>query len=172
MNNRLPIQITNFLVYVGLQALIVRNLVLFDLAFCYVYVAFLLLLPFDTGKVTLLAMGFITGLTVDIFYDSIGINAAASVAMMYLRPYWLGLMSSKMSDDNIYNPNLRNIGLETFITYIFPLIFVHHLSLFFLEAGGFHMFFFTFGKVVFSVALTGVMIIILQYLFYPKSRTI
>lgn len=172
MNSKLPGQITNFFVYVALQVLIVRNLVLFDMAFAYVYVAFLLLLPFDTGKVTLLVLGFITGLTVDIFYDSIGVNAAASVALMYIRPYWLSLMSSKMSEDNIYNPNLRNIGLETFVAYIFPLIFIHHLSLFFLEAGGFHMLFFTFGKVILSVALTGILIIILQYLFYPRSRTI
>lgn len=172
MNNKLPGQVANFFIYVALQVLIVRNLVLFDMAFAYIYVAFLLLLPFDSSKVTLLLLGFITGITVDIFYDSIGINAAASVLLMYIRPYWLGLMSSKVSEENIYNPNLRNVGLETFVAYIIPLIFIHHLALFFLEAGGFHMFFFTFSKGILSVAFTGILIIILQYLFYPRTRTI
>jgi hypothetical protein len=172
MNNKLPEQIINFLIYVSLQVLIVKNMVLFDIAFSYIYIAFLLLLPFDTSKLSLLFLGFTTGFVVDIFYDSLGINAAASVLMMYIRPYWLYLVASRESEENIYNPGLRNIGFEAFITYIFPLIFIHHFTLFFLDAGGFHMFFYVSGKVIFSTLLTGSLIIVLQFLFYPKRRTI
>lgn len=172
MNNRIQGQIFNFIIYVALQVLIVKNMVLFDVGFIYIYIAFLLLLPFDTGRLTLLFLGFITGLTVDIFYDSLGINAAASVLMMYIRPYWLYMVASRESEDNIFNPGLRNLGFEAFITYIFPLIFIHHLTLFFLDAGGFHMFFYVLLKVFSSTLLTGLLIIVLQYLFYPKRRTI
>jgi hypothetical protein len=172
MNNRLSGQAINFLIYVSLQVLIVKNMVLFDTAFSYIYIAFLLLLPFDTGKLSLLFLGFITGFIVDIFYDSLGINAAASVLLMYIRPYWLNMVASRESEENIFNPGLRNIGFEAFITYIFHLIFIHHFALFFLDAGGFHMFFYVIGKVIFSTLLTGSLIIVLQFLFYPKGRTI
>jgi hypothetical protein len=172
MNNRLPGQVINFIIYVSLQILIVKNMVLFNMAFSYIYIAFLLLLPFDTGKLSLLFLGFLTGLTVDIFYDSIGINAAASVLLMYIRPYWLNMIAERESEEGIFDPGLRNLGFEAFVTYIFPLIFIHHFALFFLDAGGFHMFFYVMGKVVFSTLLTGALIIVLQFLFYPKRRTI
>lgn len=171
MNSRW-VQIANFLIYVALQALIVRNMVLFDIAFAYIYVAFLLLLPFGTGKLTQLFLGFATGLAVDVFYDSLGINAAASVFMMYIRPYWLNMVASREMEDNVYNPGLRNIGFEAFIAYIFPLIFIHHSTLFFLDAGGFHMFFYVLLKIILSTLMTGSLIIVLQYLFYPRRRTI
>jgi hypothetical protein len=172
MSSRIYGQLFNFLIYVALQVLIVKNMVLFDVAYSYIYVAFLLLLPFDTGKLTLLFLGFITGFTVDIFYDSLGINAAASVLLMYIRPYWLYMVASRESEDNIFNPSLRNLGFESFIAYIFPLLLIHHFALFFLDAGGFHMFIFIMLKVIASALLTGVLIIILQFLFYPKRRTI
>lgn len=172
MNNRLLSQILNFLVYVILQVLIVKNFVLFDMAFCYVYVGFLLLLPLDTGKINLLLLGFFTGLMVDIFYDSLGINAAASVLLMYIRPYWLDMIASRESEDNMFNPSLRNLGLESFLTYTLPLIFIHHFTLLYLDAGGFHMFFYVLLTVVFSTMFSALLIIIFQYLFYPKRRTI
>lgn len=171
MTNKLTGQVVNFLVYVTLQILIVRNLVLFDRAFCYIYVVFLLLLPFETGRMTLLLLGFITGFAIDIFYDSLGINAAASVLMMYIRPYWLDLVT-KGGDENIYNPNIRNTGFETFIAYTIPLIFIHHFALFFLEAGTLNMFFFTLTKVLLSTLLTGLVMVVFQYLFYPKQRAL
>ncbi|MGK7397033.1 MAG: Rod shape-determining protein MreD [Candidatus Cyclobacteriaceae bacterium M3_2C_046] len=172
MGNRLPGQILQFFVYVVLQVLIMKNIVLFDRAFCFIYVAFLLLLPLESGKLPLIFLGFITGLIIDVFYDSLGIHTAASVLIMYLRPYWMNVITTKGSEENVYSPTLRNMGFEWFVTYALPLIFIHHLALFFIEAGGFHMVLFTFTKVILSTLLTFIFIVIFQYLFYPKERTI
>src|SRR4028118_1471244 len=76
-----------FIIYITLQVILIRNMVLFDVGFCFVYIAFLLLLPFDISKVMLLILGFSTGLLVDVFYDTIGIHAAACTLLAYIRPY-------------------------------------------------------------------------------------
>ena len=162
----------NFIIYAALQVLLMHNLILFNKAFCFIYIAFLLLLPFDMDRIVQMILGFMIGLVIDIFYDSLGIHIAASVLLMYIRPYWLNVVLGKDTGDNINLPVLRNMGFESFTLYILPLIFVHHTALFYIEAGGFQMFFFTLVKTLLSTLLTYTLIVIFQYLFYPKRRTI
>ena len=107
--------------------------------------------------------------TVDIFYDSIGINAAASVLIAFLRPYWLNIITPRGGYEEIVIPNLKSLDLGWFFTYSLPLVFIHHFALFFIEAGGFGTFFFTLTKVLFSSILTFFILILSQYLFYKKA---
>lgn len=173
MNNRnAVIQFFYFIAYVGLQILLAKNLVLFDKAFCFVYVAFLLLLPFEVGPLLLMGIGFLTGMVIDVFYDSLGIHAAACVLIMYARPYWKNLITPRGGYEIGMEPTLKLMKFEWFATYALPLILVHHLALFFIEAGGLHMFFFTFAKVLFSTVFTFISVIIIQYLFYTSKRSL
>jgi hypothetical protein len=80
-------QVFYFIIYLILQVVLVQNMVLFDVAFCFLYLGFLLMLPFDAGAIKLMLMGLLMGLCVDIFYNSLGIHAAASVFIMYIRPH-------------------------------------------------------------------------------------
>ena len=72
---------TLFLLYLSLQILIVRNLVLFDYGFCFLYVACILLMPAEINQTALLLLAFLTGVIVDTFYNTLGIHAAATVLM-------------------------------------------------------------------------------------------
>jgi rod shape-determining protein MreD len=78
-----------FFVYVLVQVLILKNLVLFDVAFCFLYVAFILLLPVEMSPVALMFTAFGMGFLVDIFYSSMGLHAFALVITAYARNYWL-----------------------------------------------------------------------------------
>ena len=49
MNRYGILQFITFFLYVLIQVMLLKNLVLFDTAFCMVYVAFLLLLPVETN---------------------------------------------------------------------------------------------------------------------------
>jgi len=64
----------------------------------YIYILFILLLPANTNRSLLLIIAFFTGLTVDFFAHTLGLHAAASVFIAYLRPgtirLFLGIMSS------------------------------------------------------------------------------
>jgi len=171
MNNQhIPGLIISFVLYLLLQVTIVRNMVLFDVAFCYVYVAFLLLFPFETRPALLLIIGFICGLLIDIFYDTLGIHAAACVLIAFLRPYWAKTVPPRGGYEIGMKPTIKVMGLMWFLTFTLPLIFIHHMVLFFVEAGGLHLLGFTIVKVISSAILTFLVIVILQYLFNRSSR--
>ncbi len=170
MNSRTYISVViSFFLYVLFQVLLLKNFILFDTAFCFLYVAFILMLPLKIGPLLLMLLAFVIGFSTDLFYDSLGTNAAASVFIAFLRPYWLNLVTPRGGYEEVIIPNLKSIDFGWFFIYTLPLIFIHHFVLFFLEAGGFSLFFFTLSKVFFSTLLTFFVVILTQFLFYRKA---
>jgi len=166
-------QLFNFLIYLFIQGFIIRNLVLFNTAFCYLYLAFLLFLPFDTPKILPIILGFLLGIFIDMFYDSLGIHAAACVFIMYIRSYWIRVIMPRGGYEFWMTPTPQAMGMQWFIAYAMPLIFVHHLLIFFIEIGNFSLFFFTLTKAVASTVFTFSMITVIQYLVRaPKQRIV
>ncbi len=159
----------SFFLYVLFQVLLLKNFVLFDTAFCFLYVAFILMLPVEIGSLLLIVISFVVGFSVDIFYDSLGIHAAASVFIGFFRPYWLKIITPRGGYEEVVIPSLKTMDFAWFFSYAIPLVFIHHLIMFFLEAGGFQLFFFTFFKVLFSTLLTFFIIVLTQHLFYKKA---
>jgi hypothetical protein len=161
--------VIGFGVYALLQILLFQELVLFRYAFCFVYVAYILLLPMETNSLTLMTLAFLMGVTVDVFYNSLGMHASALVVVAYLRNYWLGAITPQGGYDVGSAPTLTANGLQWFMVYAIPMVFVHHAILFFTEAGGFSMFWFTMLKVMASTVFTSGMITLFQY-FVGGSR--
>jgi hypothetical protein len=110
------------------------------------------------------------GFTIDIFYDSLGMHAFACVFIMYMRSYWLKLVTPQGGYDSNAVPVMAMNGVQWFLIYIVPLVFLHHILLFFVEAGGFGLFWFTVWKAVASTLLTTVLIVIFQFLFGERRR--
>jgi hypothetical protein len=165
------IQFFLFFVYVLIQVLLLRNLVLFDSAFCFLYIAFILLLPIELNTLALMAIGFLLGFTIDIFYDSMGLHAMATVFVAYLRNYWMATITPQGGYDSGSSATIASNGLQWFLVYALPLVFLHHLVLFFVEAAGFILFWYTMLKIVGSLMFTMTVIILLQYLS-PQGRRI
>lgn len=158
-----------FALYMLVQALLLKNLVLFNTTFCFLYISFILLFPLQAGSILLMTIGFATGLCVDIFYDTPGVNASATVLIAFLRPHWLSMITPRGGYEDISIPSIRNVDLVWFTIYTLPLIFLHHFVLFYIEAGGFGMFFYTFLKILSSTVFTFFILILTQYLFYKKT---
>ncbi|MEQ8924174.1 MAG: Rod shape-determining protein MreD [Fulvivirga sp.] len=171
MGSKFTLHIVSFFSYVLVQALILQNVVLFDKAFCLAYVAFLLCLPVDIGILMGLLLGFITGLSVDIFYDTLGMHAFACVFIMFIRSYWLNMITPQGGYDVGSLPTINLNGWQWMLGYIFPIVFVHHLVLFYIEASSFGLFWFTLSKVILSTFFTTGVIFIGQYLFYRSRRS-
>jgi hypothetical protein len=150
--------------------MILQNVVLFHTAFCFLYVVYLLLLPVDTNPLLLMGVGFAMGFIVDMFYESIGLHAFACVMIMYLRNYWLNSLTPQGGYDSSTVPSLALNGVQWFLIYVMPLVFLHHALLFYLEAGGFGMFWFTLWKVITSTVFTTIVILIAQFLFPSRRR--
>ena len=164
------IHIILFFVYVLVQVMMLKNLVLFDSAFCFLYIAFILLLPFELSTTMTIVIGFLTGFAIDIFYDSMGLHAFATVLMSYLRNYWLSVITPQGGYDTGNSPTISANGIQWFLVYTIPLVFIHHFVLFFLEASGFDMFWYTMLKIISSMLLTMIVIVFLQYLAPQRRR--
>lgn len=170
-SSKVIVYVISFFAYILLQSMILQNVVLFDSAFCFLYVAFILLLPVDMSVLALMALGFITGFTVDIFYNSMGIHASACVFIMFIRNYWLNLITPQGGYDSGAMPSIELNGWQWFFGYALPLVLVHHLILFFVEAFGFGLFGFTLWKALLSTIFTMVIILIVQFIFYKRKRS-
>lgn len=164
------LQVISFFVYLFYQVLILQNVVLFHSAFCFLYVVYLLLLPVESNPIALMGIGFAMGFAVDMFYESIGLHAFACVLVMYVRNYWLNSLTPQGGYDSNSVPSMALNGTQWFLVYVAPMVFLHHAFLFFLEAGGFGMFWFTLWKVIASTLFTILAILIAQLLFPGRRR--
>jgi rod shape-determining protein MreD len=162
MNRSIISTVASFFFYVLVQVLILKNIALFNVAFCFVYVAFLLALPVNTNQLLLMLIGFILGIGIDTFYDSLGVHAFAMVLIAYLRNYWLAAITPQSGYDGNTIPVLETNGIQWFLVYSIPLIFIHHFVLFYLEATTFSKFWNTFLKVFSSTIFTLIIILIIQ----------
>ena len=169
MIRNLSSHIIRLVLYILLQVLIFKQLAFFDVAFNFIYVIGLLLLPIEIGHLLLIGVGFMVGLSVDLFYNTQGIQASACVLIMFLRPYYF-----KRTTGGSYEAGtpltVRGMGLTWFLVFCFPMILIHHLMVFFAESGSWSLFFFTFSKALFSGIFTFIVALILQYLLTKPSR--
>lgn len=159
-----------FFGYVLVQVLLFKNLVLFNTAFCFLYIFFILLLPIEFNNLWLMLIGFVTGFFIDIFYDSLGLHALSLVFVGYVRNYWLSTITPQGGYDIGIQPSLAAYGLQWFLVYSIPLVFAHHFIVFFVEAASFQFFWYTMLKVMMSLLFTLTVALILQYLSLERRR--
>ena len=86
MNKLVTTNITRFILLVLLQVLILSNINFLGFINPYLYVFFILLLPLNLDHWKVLIYSFLIGIVIDVFQDSGGINAAASLVAAYFRP--------------------------------------------------------------------------------------
>ena len=170
MINLLPRYIFNFIVLILLQVLILNNLQFSGYLNPFLYVLFIVTLPFQTPRWFLLILGFITGMTIDIFMNTLGIHAAATVFMSFLRPAIL----SSFSPRDGYEPGTRPVpvdyGFGWFFKYAALMVLAHHLFLFFVEAFSFSSFFAILWKSILSSLVSLAFIFIAMLFAGGKSR--
>lgn len=152
-----------FILYVLLQILLVRNLVLFDYGFCFIYVAAIILLPYETSLTVLLLAAFATGIVVDTFYNTLGVHAAATVLMAYLRPFVIRVQMAPSAQDLRVDFSLQALGLTSFVRYVFVLVLIHHAALFLIEAGSLSLLLPTLARIVASTVFTTVSIVLINF---------
>jgi rod shape-determining protein MreD len=158
----------NFIFLLLLQVLILNHIDFSGYINGYLYVLFILLLPFETPKWLLLVSAFLMGLSVDIFCQTLGVHAFASVTIAYIRPYLLGIIAPREGYEVGSQPNVNSFGLEWFIRYAVILVLIHHFVLFYTETFKFHQFFITFLRVILSSLFTLILIVLSQLLILKR----
>jgi hypothetical protein len=160
--------IIRFIVLVLVQVLIINNIQISGFIVPYFYILFILLMPFETPRWVLLVSAFALGLMIDLFAQTPGMHAAASVFMAFLRPFILEMSAPRDGYETGTFPRLHYFGFEWFLRYTLILVVAHHFILFYIEVFRFSEFFSTFLRVLLSSLFSVTLIMISQYFIYRK----
>ena len=169
MNNIIVRNFFRFILLVLLQVLIFNNIQVFSFITPFIYILFIILLPFETPKWLRLILGFLLGFCIDIFSNSVGIHTASTVLIAFISPWAQNVVSSKQEYEPGIQPGIKNLGFKWFFLYSLILTTTHHVLLFYLEIFRFSNFFNTLWHALLNVILTMVFIISSQYLFLRRK---
>lgn len=158
------------LILIPLQVFILDNINFGGSVNPYLYVLFILLLPFETPGWLLLVLAFMLGIIIDIFSGTIGMHASATVFMAFLRPYVIRSVSANKEFESGMKITIFETGFRWFFFYTLLLVFAHHIVLFYVEVFRFSGFFHTLLRVLYSTLFTTLLIIVFQYLFAYRKR--
>lgn len=99
------------------------------------YIWAILILPFKTNKYSLLLIAFATGMSLDIFSDTRGMNAASCTLMAFVKYFIdtkiLELDVLERDGFSYLSPHYK--GWPYYFYYIASLVFVHHICFFILN---------------------------------------
>jgi rod shape-determining protein MreD len=161
--------IIRFVILVLLQVLVFNNIQLSGFIIPCYYVLFILLLPFETPKWSLPLIGFLLGLSIDLFTHTPGIHASATVLMAFSRPFVLNMIAPREGYEPGSYPTLYYYGLEWFLKYSAILVCIHHFFLFYVEIFRISDFFATFLRALLSSAFSILFIVLSQYFIFKRS---
>ncbi|MDD3567015.1 MAG: rod shape-determining protein MreD [Bacteroidales bacterium] len=159
-----------FVLLVILQIFVLNNVQLSGYINPYLYVLFILILPYEIPGWALLLVGLITGITIDTFMNTYGMHSSATIFMAFMRPYMLRMLADREDVDKKGSPSISGNGFVWFLKYASILVFAHHLILFFTEAFSISTFLPTLWRTVLSSITTTIFILIGMYLFDRRSH--
>jgi len=152
-----------------LQVLLLNNINLTEYGITpYFYILFILLLPFDTSDWSLLLFAFFLGLSIDMFSDTGGVHASATVFIAFLRPFVLKMLSGRDGYAPETSPRISWYGFNWFFKYTVILTIIHHLIYYLVSEFSFGHFSITLLKVFITAIFSSILIIISQYLVFKR----
>ncbi len=164
----LPRNIIRFLALLLVQILIFNNIEIGGYIIPYIYILFIILLPFETPAWITLILAFILGLLVDIFCETLGMHTSATVFMAFLRPYILSYFAPRDGYESGSYPRVFYYGLPWFIKYALLMVLAHHLFLFYVEMFKLQDFFTTLLRVILSTLFSTTIIVLSQFFVFRK----
>lgn len=168
MFSKITGNLIRFVLIVFVHVMILNNIHLHGLFNPYIYPLFILLLPIETPRWLLILLGFFTGLVIDFYSNTMGMHAAATTLLAFLRPYMMNLLKPAAGYQPEDKPTISSMGFLWFITYASFLVIIHHLFFFIIETLSFRQFLFVISKIALSTVVSLALMVIVQYLFYKR----
>ncbi len=168
MNSAVLLNIVRFVLLLAAQVIIFNNIKFYGYLNPYPYILFIILYPVNGNKTGLLLASFFLGIMIDMFCNSGGVHAAASVTLAYLRPAFFKFSFGVSYEYQTIKINDR-LTPERF-SFILISVVTHHFILFLLETFRFSFFWNILLRTLFSTIFTITLCIIIIYLFKPNRR--
>jgi rod shape-determining protein MreD len=170
MSRTILINLIRFVVLIFVQVFLLKNITLYNLSIPYLYILFILLLPFEIPNVLLFLLAFLTGLIIDSFYDTPGLHAAACVLLAFVRVLFISITVQKDGFDNDPEPTLSIMGFRWFFTYASILTLFHHFFLFNLEVFQLSEIQYTLSRFLLSSIFTVFLMLVTGLLFFRRKE--
>jgi len=162
----MPVALQNilrFIILVLVQVLVLNNIQFLGFINPYIYILFILSLPVRMPRWAALLLAFVLGLTIDIFSNTPGMHAFATVMVAFFRNSIINLFIT-IDEGNNPTPSYYTFSVGTYVKYVVFIVLIHHVTLFFLEAFSFSHFWLLLAKIILSSAVTILLILGVQSL--------
>jgi rod shape-determining protein MreD len=166
---RIPLHIARFFGLVFIQLFLLKNIGFYNLSTPYIYILFILLLPFKTPNLVLYTLAFCCGLTIDVFNDTLGLHVLACTVLAFGRILFLNLTISNDSLETEPEPSLSIMGARWFLLYGLLMAFLHHLTLFTFELFSLSKLGGTLLRSILSAFFTLFLMLVISLVFYSKK---
>lgn len=166
--NKVTRNILTALLLIIAQTIIFNNINLFGYLNPFIYIIFIIYYPIKNDRIFFIFISFIIGLLIDVFSDTLGLHAAASVTIAYLRPFILKISFGMAYIHQVIK--FKNIDFKNKLIYISLLSIIHHFVLFSLEIFNLSKSLFIIDKVIMSSIFTITLCFLFSYLFKTNER--
>lgn len=116
------------------QALVFNHVNVLGVAVPFVFIYTLIKLPLAISKEWGFTIGFIIGIVVDIFSNTLGMNALACTLLMALRQPIIRLYIPRDNDLSNPMPGIQSLGLITFTKFVLTVSLLYTTLIFFIES--------------------------------------
>lgn len=159
-----------FVVLLVAQAVVFNNLVLFNVAVPMVFIYLIISLPMSFSTNVALTIGFLTGLSVDVFSDTQGLNALACTILAFVRKPVFHLYMVRDEDLGGNRPSVSSMGHASFMKYMFTMTLIYCTIVFMVDAFNFFNPLRMLLRIVCSTAFTFVIIYALESLTVKQNE--
>lgn len=149
-----------------IQVFILNNIQLSGYINPYYYIVFILFFSSKYSKSTTLLSSFLIGFIIDIFCNSYGAHAFASVLIAYLKILWVNKLNYGKESEELFE--IKYLSMNRFIIICVYFITIHHFTLFFLESFSFNELFSVLQTTLMSTIFTLILLIIHKTLSVSK----
>lgn len=157
-----------FIILVLLQVLVLNHISFLGYATPFLYIYFIIKIPIGTNRNLVLILAFLIGLIIDIFCNTPGLNAAATIFAAFMRRPIQGLFFAR-EDFEHFIPSISNLGLA-FIKYTIVIVFLHNLALISISSFSYLNFITVLLRIVSSTVLTSILIYAIEGFSIKKKR--
>ncbi len=141
-----------------LLQLVCNKIVLWGIAMPVVFIYLILRLPVNLHDGWVLTIAFFTGLLLDIFSNTPGMNALACTIMAMMRRPVFNLFVSRENDMNIPIPSVDSMGVGDYFKYMATLVTLYCVLIFLIQAFSLHNIGLTLARIAGSSVLSIIII--------------
>jgi rod shape-determining protein MreD len=157
-----------FFFLVFLQVFVLNNILFLGYINPYLYITFIFLYPLKKNRVLFLLIAFMLGLSIDLFSDSGGIHAFATLSIAYFRLFFVKVFFRKFENDYpFFKLSLEPFGKK--FNYLVTLTVIHHFILFSFANFSFQNISYVLLNTLYSSLFTLILYFLGVYIFSKKQ---